>query len=455
MSKWFVLSILFGFGGVALAQEETEKPAEETPAEAAPAEEAPAEDKAAEATPEQKAAEAAMEEPKHEPTADELQSARKHYERGKELFEAEDFDAAMGEFKEAYRLSRNPLLLYNLGFVSDKLGKRDLALFYYERYFWSPAPDPSIRDFINDRIRALKQSSPDSDALADAEMWNAPERAGEGKGGMESADRFLHEVIDTAPPGQPIDVSAFVPPWRNWRVKLFYRPSGQGSKTTRWKSVELRKRYNDVVGRIAEADTKTDAVQYYLEISDRSGTVVERSGSATSPNLIFIEKGAASRFFPDFREEPAYRSAEVKGRRGNSWGDVDSTRFQAAKWGATGGAIVLFAASVGFYAVAADASSSIEKEAFVAGDDLCVGGPPCRSFSERQRGLEKRGRNFESAAHVAVGLGIVGASLAGAMWAWELTHSGHDGDEAPPATAGRAVPVLTNDYVGAAASWGF
>ena len=46
--------------------------------------------------------------------------AKKAYGEGKRLFDAKKFADAVDKFKESYRLSRNPLLLYNVGFTLDQ-----------------------------------------------------------------------------------------------------------------------------------------------------------------------------------------------------------------------------------------------------------------------------------------------------------------------------------------------
>ena len=53
------------------------------------------------------------------------------------------FDEAAEKFKESYRLSRNPVLLYNIGFTFDQLGKKDLAVIYYKK-FLTDAPADAV-----------------------------------------------------------------------------------------------------------------------------------------------------------------------------------------------------------------------------------------------------------------------------------------------------------------------
>ncbi len=69
-----------------------------------------------------------------------LEQAKKHYAMGEQLFGWGNYKGAVGEFKEAYRLTRNPVLLYNIGFVYDQLEDVPMTLHYYEKYL-SDTPD--------------------------------------------------------------------------------------------------------------------------------------------------------------------------------------------------------------------------------------------------------------------------------------------------------------------------
>jgi len=65
------------------------------------------------------------------PTPEQLDQAKKAYGEGKALHDAGKLTEAVDKFKESYRLSKNPLLLYNIGFTLDEAKQKDLALFYY------------------------------------------------------------------------------------------------------------------------------------------------------------------------------------------------------------------------------------------------------------------------------------------------------------------------------------
>src|SRR5215475_5375102 len=68
------------------------------------------------------------------PDAAAVAEARKHFAAGEKLFDAGDLRGAVEELKEAYRLSKNPLLLYNIGVVYERLGDTALALHYFDKF---------------------------------------------------------------------------------------------------------------------------------------------------------------------------------------------------------------------------------------------------------------------------------------------------------------------------------
>ena len=69
--------------------------------------------------------------------------AKKAFGEGKALFDEGKLPEAVEKFKESYRLSQNPLLLYNIGFTLDQAGQKDKALFYYRKFL---ADAPQGRD---------------------------------------------------------------------------------------------------------------------------------------------------------------------------------------------------------------------------------------------------------------------------------------------------------------------
>jgi hypothetical protein len=133
------------------------------------------------------------------------------------------------------------------------------------------------------------------------------------------------------------------------------------------------------------------------------------------------------------------------------WTDIHSSKFRYAKWGSTGAAVGLLALSATFYFVASDAASTLEGEAFNSTTCPEGGAPPCRAFTSKQKSLQARGKRFETLANVSLGVGFAAAAAAGLTWYWEIKES----RRSRKSTDVAATPVVTDDFVGAAATMRF
>jgi len=408
------------------------------------------------------------------PSDEEIAKAKEAFAKGKELFDKKDFKGAVAQFKESYRLSRNPLLLYNIGFTLDQLGDKSMALFYYQKYLEDAPKTDGNRGSAQARIEALEREIEQETLLGGSsgsgEAGEAGPAGGEGEGKpaqpAATVDSFQHMVIDEAPPGKPIDVSAFVPPGSNWTVTLFYRAAGEDKFT----GVKMTPRYNELVARIPANRTTGASVQYYIEVRDEAGKIVDRSGRSTSPHLVFLDPDAKARYYADIGDEtaePISQSEAVAAGGGftaapeptseGGWMDAGSSRFTKLKWGVTGGAIGLAALSGTLYLLSSKAGSDLEAEASASTDPAQCGNsaPPCRSFSDKQQGLEGRGQRFETWAHISLGVGAAAAIGAGVLWYLDLRDSKErtSEDDGPPEEPSfSAAPVIGDGFVGGAAA---
>lgn len=72
--------------------------------------------------------------------------AVKHYKKAIAHYEGKNYQAALTEFKEAYRIRQLPRILLNIGQVYRKLGMASNALRFYEHYLRvEPHPKPEIK----------------------------------------------------------------------------------------------------------------------------------------------------------------------------------------------------------------------------------------------------------------------------------------------------------------------
>jgi hypothetical protein len=420
------------------------------------------------------------------PSAADLEKAKKAFAEGKRLFDAKQYAEAVEKFKESYRLSKNPLLLYNVGVTFDQKGDRDMALFYYKKFLADAPAKADQRAEVAARVKELEQQkpeatppeptaptttqpTPDTSATPDASAPetsepSAPPHPKHPKGQAYAATDFEHQIVDSAPPGQPLDLTAYAPEDAGWQVTLFYRGAGDDKFTM----VPMRPRYHELVARIPGKRMTGASVQYYIEVKDKDGAIVTRIGRASSPNLVYLEDGAKPRFYPDMPDDdgtaaaalreqaPAHAGDEhaAEAPAGDGLFDAGSRSFERAKWGATYTAGGLVVVSLVFYWVASDAASTLEGDAARSQSDC--GTPPCSTYDADLKTIESRGRGFQTMSNVALGLGLVSAAAAGYFWYEEYAHHGRE--RAASRGGSRSVvamPVVGQGFVGGAAALSF
>ncbi len=87
------------------------------------------------------------------------EAAKRHFQRGRELFGSEQYQAALGEFEIARQLAAIPELDYNVGRCHDLLEHWALAADAYQR-FLDGKPDAPDAPAIRDRVRLLRMRVP-------------------------------------------------------------------------------------------------------------------------------------------------------------------------------------------------------------------------------------------------------------------------------------------------------
>lgn len=353
--------------------------------------------------------------------------AKRLYSEGEKKFAAGDFAGAAEAFKEAYRLTRNAVLLYNLGFVYDKQGDTTLALHYYEK-FLADAPDsPRLKDKraeVAARVRAIKAKGeapePSPDAETDAEA-NAPPGPATATPPPEPVSpprpaELRHEVVGEAPPAKPIDITARPPDGSAWTLTLFYRNGGEDV----YQSVQLKQRLGELVARIPAAVTRDRTVHYYLEARTSEGRLIASSGKANAPNVIYIDSAAAPHYYrDDAAETMAPPEAPVPAPAAVApipVHDRGASGLTIGKWAATGGALALIGTGIGLYFASASYARTLEDEALLSRTECQT--PPCRVYTDARKDLEATGKRFQTWGHLAIAAG--GAALIGAAVLWYL-----------------------------------
>ena len=81
--------------------------------------------------------------------------ARQHFESGSRHFDLSEWDKALAEFKEAYRLTPDATFIYNIAQCHRKLGNIEDALTFYKTYL-RRAPNAPNRQEVERRISELE-----------------------------------------------------------------------------------------------------------------------------------------------------------------------------------------------------------------------------------------------------------------------------------------------------------
>jgi tetratricopeptide (TPR) repeat protein len=100
----------------------------------------------------------AQETPAGEPTQEQRDLARQHYEAGKKHHDAGEYDAAAAEYAKAYDIYPMPVLIYNIGQVKRLGGNKKEALAAYENYLELEPNGPgadNAREFVDTLRKAI------------------------------------------------------------------------------------------------------------------------------------------------------------------------------------------------------------------------------------------------------------------------------------------------------------
>ncbi len=425
------------------------------------------------------------------PNADQLDAAKKAFGEGKAAHDAGKLSEAIEKFKESYRLSRNPVLLYNIGLTLDENKQTDNALFYYRKFLSDAPADAAQRKAATERVKQLETEKLDADLSGKPadKQGETPTKPIEGPvkkdikikpAGTYAASEFQHQVVEDAPPGKPLDISAFVPEDSGWTVTLYYRSAGDSTfvaKPMVW-------HYKQLIARIPAAKVSGSSIQYYVEAKDQAGTSVAKSGKATSPNLVNLDANVQPRFFPDFSddstpdaktptqrlhhddEDPLNKNKHTEepvgpappiviGPAGEGPMDAGSAKFEKLKWGTTIGAAALLGLGIGFYVLAGNQASALVDDT-KAPHGTCTQ-TPC-PFDAYDVDLQSAGQRDQTISNVTLGLGLVGAAVAGYFWYKDVSSHKHASGQAArsgnpsPEMTWIVAPTLGDHYQGAAAA---
>ncbi len=405
------------------------------------------------------------------PTKEQIDAAKKAFGEGKQLHDAGKLPDAIEKFKESYRLSKNPVLLYNIALTLDENKQADSALFYYRKFLSDAPADAAQRKPAEDRVKVLENDKLNNEMSGKGGGDDTDAKPKKHLSTKYTAADFKHNVVEEAPPNKPLDISATIPDGADLSVVLYYRAAGQAefvAKPMKWHDSE-------VVARIPAAKVSGSALQYYIVVMDSTGAQLTCAGKPTSPNMINLDASAAEHsYLEDFVDDmpvkepkkhkddddpmgggtqpgdetgPKDGGETPAGPTGNGMFDAGSHKFEVTKWSVTGGAVLFVGLTVVFDVMAGAQASALVQD---AQRTSCT--PHC-TFDGYDASIQSAGERDETLSRVSLGLGIAGAVVAGYFWYRDLTH--HTGGSTEPAPAEPAVvvvPTLGNDTYGAAAA---
>jgi tetratricopeptide (TPR) repeat protein len=134
-------------------------------------------------------------------------AARAHYDRGRALFEVDEYRKAIAEFKAAHIEKPDPAYLYNIAECYRRLGEVPEALQFYRRFLATAPPDDKARPVVEQRIAELKTVA-DEPKTPPAEPGTLVLDAAGGTPG-ESAAVLVQKPAQPAPPEPPL----YTRPW--------------------------------------------------------------------------------------------------------------------------------------------------------------------------------------------------------------------------------------------------
>ena len=104
---------------------------------------------------------------------------KEKYEEGKAHFEAGAYEEAIAAFTEAYNLTGEPNLLFNLAACAERLGDAERAIAYY-RVYLEEVPDAEDAEKVRERVKLLETEgipSPEPEATVAPEPEPEPAEA--------------------------------------------------------------------------------------------------------------------------------------------------------------------------------------------------------------------------------------------------------------------------------------
>jgi tetratricopeptide (TPR) repeat protein len=113
--------------------------------------------------------------PQADASADPQQAAKEAFGRATEHYNVGRFEEALAEYETAYRLSKLPALLFNIGQCHFALERYERAVFFYEGYL-RESPEGAHRDLVTERLEQARAAQAEDERRAEQERATQSER---------------------------------------------------------------------------------------------------------------------------------------------------------------------------------------------------------------------------------------------------------------------------------------
>jgi hypothetical protein len=140
--------------------------------------------------------------------AQDFEGAAKHFSAAQDAFGKQQFHSAAAEFERAYEITKDPVLLFNIGEAWQKAGEGRKAVASYKAYL-KAQPASADRGDVQKRIKLIEQKKfkiPDQSAPAVAVVTPPPPVA------VEAPAPSPAPILDEGPGASPAPVVAEAPP---------------------------------------------------------------------------------------------------------------------------------------------------------------------------------------------------------------------------------------------------
>jgi hypothetical protein len=141
--------------------------------------------------------------------------ARKHFESGAAYLQQSDYESALREFENSYRLSPRPEILLSIATVHERTGRLGDALDVLNRYL-EMAPDGQYAETVKLRVENLQKRSEEE------------ERAKEPPAPVESAPEAPHPAVVQGQPAMARDPAPPARPGEPYRLPAYLALGGAG-----------------------------------------------------------------------------------------------------------------------------------------------------------------------------------------------------------------------------------